>query len=286
VDVEATSRSGHDLLIKFSPWVGSAVLHSGWIVSVIDISGVREAERQRDEAMRFITHDIRAPQSSIVATIDLYRREYEHSPSLHVLDRIEKYAMRTLALADEFTRLAQVENRNPASQPFESVDLSAVVVQAADQFWELARARNVRIDTCGAEVSEALVSGNESMLIRAVSNLISNAVKFSPLNAEVVCSLAHSGTDVLISINDQGPGISAEDQQHLFEKFRRFRVHADDQPDGIGLGLAYVKAVAVQHHGRVEVHSFLGQGSTFVMTLPSKTPALAVAARADVLSAV
>jgi CHASE2 domain-containing sensor protein/signal transduction histidine kinase len=270
VDVEATSRCGRDLLIKFSPWVGSAVLRSGWIVSIIDISGVREAERQRDEAMRFITHDIRAPQSSIVATIDLYRREYEHSPSLHVLERIEKYAMRTLALADEFTRLAQVENRNPAIQPFESVDLSAVVVQAADQFWELARARNVRIDTRAAELSEALVAGNESMLIRAVSNLLSNAVKFSPHGSDVLCSLTQSGADVLVSVTDHGPGISAEDQQHLFEKFRRFRVRDEEQPDGIGLGLAYVKAVALQHHGTVGVHSFLGQGSTFTMTLPIK----------------
>jgi CHASE2 domain-containing sensor protein/signal transduction histidine kinase len=267
-DVEAVSRDGRDLLIKFSPWIRTAVLRTGWIVSLIDISSVRDAERQRDEAMRFITHDMRAPQASIVATIDLYRREVADEVPLRVLDRIEQYALRTLALADEFTRLAQVESRNPAVQVFEPVDLSGVVIQAADQFWELARTRNVRIDTSSVDVSEALTSGDESMLIRAVGNLISNAVKFSPAEETVICELSCDDSTVSIRVRDKGPGISSEDQRQLFEKFRRFGARTDDQPDGIGLGLAYVKAVATRHGGTVVVHSELGFGATFVLTLP------------------
>jgi CHASE2 domain-containing sensor protein/signal transduction histidine kinase len=269
IDIEAVSLDGRDLLIKFSPWIRTALLRSGWIVSLIDISGVRDAERQRDEAMRFITHDMRAPQASIVATIDLHRRGQSASVEPRLLDRIEQYALRTLALADEFTRLAQVENRNPAVRAFGPVDLSGVVIQAADQFWELARARDVRIDTTSLDPSEALTSGDESMLIRAVGNLISNAVKFSPAGGEVSCALTLCDATLAVAVRDKGPGISAEDQQHLFEKFRRFRPSSGEQPDGIGLGLAYVKAVAVRHGGTIEIQSQPGCGATFILKVPA-----------------
>lgn len=270
VDIEASTRTGRDLLMKFVPWKRSVHLRAGWIVSLIDISGVREAERQRDEALRFITHDMRSPQASIMATIELHRQGSVEGASHQVLDRIEQYALRTLALADEFTRLAQVENRDSAVQAFEAVDMGDVMIQAADQFWELARARNVRIHTeIPDESDKAVAQGDEAMLMRAVGNLVSNAVKFSPDGAEVVCAVTHSGGKLSVTVRDQGPGISEEDQKQLFEKFRRFRSQGTEQPDGIGLGLAYVKAVALRHMGTVTVSSTLGQGASFALTLPA-----------------
>jgi two-component system, OmpR family, phosphate regulon sensor histidine kinase PhoR len=110
----------------------------------------------------------------------------------------------------------------------------------------------------------------ESVLIRAV--------KFSPPGGQVQCSLTQKGPNLLVSVADQGPGISEEDQQHLFEKFRRFRIRAEEQPDGIGLGLAYVKAVASQHHGSVSVVSVPGEGATFTLSLPARGPSPPAAA--------
>lgn len=269
VDIEACTKDGRDLLMKFVPWKRSAHLRAGWIVSLIDISGVREAERQRDEALRFITHDMRSPQASIIATIELHRQGTAEGASPRLLDRIEQYALRTLALADEFTRLAQVENRDPAVQVFEAVDMGDVTIQVADQFWELARARNVRIHTeLPDESRELIAQGDEAMLMRAVSNLVSNAVKFSPAGAEVVCAATCQDGWLSVAVRDQGPGISEEDQKLLFEKFRRFRPQGMERPDGVGLGLAYVKAVALRHKGTVSVSSTLGQGAAFTMTLP------------------
>jgi len=275
VDIEARGKDGRDLLIKFVSLRREGIPRAGWIVSLIDISGIRNAERQRDEALRFITHDMRSPQASIVATIDLYRRDGLGAMTPRILDRIESYALRTLSLADEFTHLAQVENRDFSAKKFSEVDMAEVMVQAADQYWELARARGVsiRVELQLQGESQAFATGDESMLIRAVGNLISNAIKFSPMGAEVVCTLLRCGESLSAIVRDQGQGIATEDQGVLFNKFRRLRPLEGGQPDGVGLGLAYVKAVATRHSGAVSVESAVGEGATFKFTLPARSSA-------------
>ncbi|MDQ0086080.1 CHASE2 domain-containing sensor protein/signal transduction histidine kinase [Variovorax boronicumulans] len=275
VDIEARGKNGRDLLIKFVSLRREGNPRTGWIVSLIDISGIRNAERQRDEALRFITHDMRSPQASIVATIDLHRRDGLGAMTPRILDRIERYALRTLSLADEFTHLAQVENRDLSAKAFSEVDMADVMVQSVDQYWELARARGVSIRTEMKLHGEpqAFVTGDESMLIRAVGNLISNAVKFSPPAAEVVCTLTRCGELLSVIVLDRGQGIATEDQGLLFNKFQRLRSPEGEQPDGVGLGLAYVKAVAMRHNGSVAVESTPGQGATFKLMLPARKQA-------------
>ena len=119
------------------------------------------------------------------------------------------------------------------------------------------------------EVENCWLNVDRSLVIRALGNLLSNAVKFSPKGSEIMCSAkpvhTSSGSVIVCNISDHGKGIADADRTAIFSPFLR----ADEQDhDGVGLGLAFVKMVVERHHGSIEVSSILGQGSTFTITLP------------------
>lgn len=267
-EIEIVAKDRRDMLVKYAPWRRKKTSFDGWIVSFIDITSVREAERQRDEAMRFISHDIRSPQTSIIALLDMYRSNPHGALASSTVERIEAYARQTLNLAEEFTLLAQAESmRYEPSR----MDVADVLMQAVDQHWALARMRGIEIAT-QILTTPAPCEGEPAMLRRALSNLVSNAVKYSPPKGRVDCTLQASGDKIRVSVRDQGRGIAPQEQGRLFQKFGRAGADDPDRPEGIGLGLAYVKAVAVRHGGSVGLHSALGEGAEFFIVLPMLEP--------------
>ncbi|WP_081077180.1 ATP-binding protein [Burkholderia pseudomultivorans] len=234
---------------------------------VLDVTKIRLAERRREAWLHFISHDMRSPQSSILALIDL-QRAAEPGPSIQgLLDRIAAYARRTLALADDFVLLARAEA--PIWSLVET-DIGSVVLDAIDELWAPAQARGIRIDVdIGDEVCVARVE--PFLLVRAVVNLVSNAIKFSPADATVTVRLYCVEHGYAISVSDHGPGISAEARERLFEPFQRLLVEPPRYPAGAGLGLAFVKTIAKRYGGNIELHTRPGEGCTFVLTLPGSS---------------
>ncbi|RQS21307.1 ATP-binding protein [Burkholderia sp. Bp8998] len=231
---------------------------------VLDVTEMRLAERRREAWLHFISHDMRSPQSSILALIDLHRTGAQHTATQSLLDRIASYAHRTLALADDFVLLARAEA--PTWSLMET-DIGSVVLDAIDELWALAQARSIRLDVnIGDDVCVAHVE--PFLLVRAVVNLVSNAIKFSPSNTTVTVSLSCVEHGYAITVSDHGPGISAEAQQRLFEPFQRFQAEPSRCPPGTGLGLAFVKTIAKRYGGSIKLHTRPGKGCTFVLTLP------------------
>lgn len=256
---------GHAALLKGVPRRDGHGLFSGWILSIVDVSLLLQAQRQREEALRFISHDMRAPQSSILTLIEL-ERDRGGAPGRDVLDRIESHARRTLALADAFVDLARAQSDAVVFAP---INLSDVVLDAVDQFWGLAHAR--RIDLVAELPDEAgWCLGDYGLLVRAVGNLIDNALKYGPADARVLCGLKPVGKDWEISVRDAGPGIPAADRGRVFEQFTRL---AADGPGagGFGLGLALVRAVMLRHGGRADLRSEPGIGTVFALFIPAIT---------------
>lgn len=232
---------------------------AGHIVRFADMTRFRAAERQRAEALQLLSHDMRAPQVSILTLLD--------GPSARLAPTVERrianYARQTLDLAEGYVQLARAE-----SQPYRSelLDLSQVAMDAADIMWPQASKKGVQILTPDGE-EEFLVQGDPALLRRLTTNLLDNALKYGPEGGAIRVSLTGAEADgrpvCVLSVSDQGPGLSEEAARRLFQPFG----HGGADHRGAGLGLAFVRTVAERHGGTIR-HQPGGPGATFILTLP------------------
>ncbi|MDQ0139800.1 signal transduction histidine kinase/CHASE2 domain-containing sensor protein [Cupriavidus necator] len=275
--VEVAGRGDRRYLLHGAPLHGDAGAVAGLIVSVIDITAIRLAERQREQMLRFLSHDMRSPQASILALIELHERRAPHdrattgaaAPDSGVLARIGAHARRTLTLADDFISVARAESKALA---FMEVELGGLVLDATDQLWALAKAREVTLQIDLPD-DPAVLQGDPTLLARAIANLVSNAIKFSPQGGTVTVALTREPERWVVAVQDHGPGIAEADQARLFEPFARLHEGQQGAPEGTGLGLVLVRAVAERHGGKASVRSQPGKGAVFCIELPAPLPA-------------
>lgn len=266
--MEVASKTAPALLLDVAPCRDDKGRYLGLIASLTDVSELRAARKSRDEAMRFLSHDLRSPLATIVTLLDAAGDEESSSPDL--LERIGRYARRSLALADDMLRLGRAEAADPRA--FRELDLRSVLSEAADEVWPVGQAKAVPVqcDLCEShelEDEEALVRGDGELLRRAFVNLLGNAVKFSAAGDTVRLTLREEGGRWKVVVADDGPGIAPENLPELFTRYGRFPV-SRDYMEGVGLGLVIVKAVADAHGGSVEVDSAPGRGTRFILWLP------------------
>jgi len=266
---EGEDARGRILLVRCVPFLDAANAYAGWLVVLVDITRMRQAQSQRDEALRFISHDIREPSASILTTLELARSRPAQFTQGELFGRIERHAQTGLELADGFVNLARAE-----AQPFraEPLDLVALLHEAADNAWPAARKHRVQVRIAGAP-EEALCMGDRSLITRALANVLSNALKYSPPDGEVHCAVAERPRHWAVSVRDQGPGIPAELQSQLFQPFHRLHRDTHPQVHGVGLGLLLVRTVVLRHGGTVEIDSAADAGCTVTLVLPRPTEA-------------
>lgn len=259
---ECVDRHGRDLLIKVAPAFDHDQVHVGWLLTLLDISLFRSRQRQRDDELHFLGHDLRGPQSAALAVMELARQQGGQVDVMALIDRVERHLRRALSLSDGFVQLLRAQDGQLHLEP---LDLVALLDEVVDEHWDRARLRNVDL-ACVDTPDEALALADREMLGRALGNLVSNAVKFTLVDTAVRARIVREGGFWVVEISDQGPGISYEDQVRLFRPFTRAK--RTRHVDGAGLGLPMVKAVIDRHQGRVEVRSQLEQGTTFRVVLP------------------
>ncbi len=230
------------------------------------IDMMRQAQRQREIILQFLSHDMRAPQSLILTVLDA-APEGEIDPALAA--RIKGYAARTLELSDSFVRLARAESD---AYRFEPVNLSDLLIEAIDHVWPLARKADVSVTSAGID-NDFLVDGDAAKLFRVLVNILLNAIRHSPPNTKVSCSLeiqlAGSARMVICSVQDEGDGVPHGRRERLFTPFLATDVSGRDA-NGIGLGLAFSHAVITRHRGRIWYEH--GPGARFVIALPVLPP--------------
>jgi signal transduction histidine kinase len=264
---EAIGPSGRHLLICRAPLTTGGGDTAGAIVSLVDVSALKVAQRKRDELLSYVSHDLRSPLASMLALLEAEACE---SGSSAVLARIEGFARRTLALAGDLVELARAESREP--RQFTEVDLAQVAHDAADEIWPQAQAKRIRVNR--QLDAEAFVRGDSHLLRRALTNLMSNAVKYSPEATHIHIAIERASAHWRVVIADQGYGIAAQDLPHVFEGHRRFRRPGQPPTEGSGLGLVFVHTVVEKHAGRVRVVDTSERGSCFEVSIPAveKTP--------------
>jgi CHASE2 domain-containing sensor protein len=222
----------------------------------------RAIQKSRDDTMRFISHDIRSPLTSIITLVE----GADGVDDFNRLQRAGHYAQGALKLADDFFRLAKAEAID--TRKFEDVDLSSLAQEAADEVWPLAERKQVRILVGDQAGREAVVRGDRSLLARALINLLDNAIRFSPDGGQVRLTLREDGDWQEIDITDQGCGIAPEDIGKLFTLYGRVTRTGHPNPTGVGLGLVIVKTIVERHGGTVAIDSAVGAGTTIRIYLP------------------
>ncbi len=229
----------------------------GWLLSLTDLSKEREAQQHRETMLRFLSHDLRAPHSAILALLDVHGAE---SP---VFAQIEQQVRRALSLTESFVQLAKAEADGYHFQP---TLFPMLVMDAFDQVALIAQLKGIHLVHDLDEADEGMVSADQSLLTRALFNVLENAIKYSASGTTV--RLRHSSAQGWLEcrISDQGPGIAAQDLPELFSQYKRF--DSAQGSEGLGLGLTMVKAVAERHGGRIVCESVLGKGTTFTLHLP------------------
>ena len=277
--IEVKGLAGQHLLVRVVPCYPAEAhtnnaIQQGWIVRLVDISPIRAAEAQRDEALSFLSHDMRSPQSSIMALLELHRMDPTTIPVPDMLNRIERYAERTLTLSEQFVQLGRAQAN---SYQFAEVDLGAMLQDAVDELWALAQEKGISISLDvhhqgeGEEGQAIVIQADATLLMRVWLNLLSNALKYSPPETTVSVTLNEEAARCVVVVRDQGYGISADDLPSLFGRFRRFQRPGQPSAEGAGLGLTFVKTVVERHGGEIVATSSTTQGASgtaFTVTLP------------------
>ncbi|BCM24294.1 histidine kinase [Methyloradius palustris] len=274
IEGEGRDGRGRDLLVKCVPCFNAEEQHIGWILSLVDVTQLWQAERDRDEAFRFITHDIRSPISSIISLLELQRLDKNEPASKsilvdHLLDKIEQQATNALDLTESFVTLSRAKSSQYQLVQLDLVDLLNEVV---DDAWAQAKIRAITIKII-AFPEDAWVMADREMMKRSLINVLGNAIKFSPDSALVTCSISsvfrqanHEFWD--IAITDEGLGIPLEKQDDLFQPFKRLHNTSHPEITGTGLGLAFAYAVVQRHGGEITVSNGATAGATFHIVLP------------------
>lgn len=236
----------------------TTVENLGWIVTLDDVTELKAREQERRRLLNFLSHDMRAPQASILALLDQHPELDEKTAG-----EIRAYAGRTLHLVSQFIYLARAENLQ--QEDFVDFDLTQCLHDAIDELWPQAQVRQVQL-VRPDEAPYLTVHGDPTLMRRALINLIDNAIKHTPAGKRVVCQLELEEGRAHLSVRDEGEGIRPQDQARLFQTFSR--VGDTTKREGSGLGLALVKLVAERHGGRATVQSILGHGAVFSLVLP------------------
>ncbi|MCW8906372.1 MAG: CHASE2 domain-containing protein [Sedimenticola sp.] len=262
---EGRTRQGGEVLVQVSPLSAVDAHFSGAIIILSDITLLKESERQRSQTLNFLSHDLRSPLTSMISMLEIQRAGVTDYSRDELSERIEGYARKALALADDFLRLARAEAID--SSGFSEVDLASLAHNALDGVYAEAREKSITlVRRFGPET--AWIRGDAGLLERALINLLENAIRYSPPGSEVVLRLDCSGGVVNCRVIDQGQGIAPRDQEVIFAPFRQIRSGPIKGEKGTGLGLAFVQVVARKHRGSITVQSQVDAGTEFCLTLP------------------
>jgi len=220
-------------------------------------------------ALRHIAHDLRTPLVSMLSLIDERAAPAGGGATLDeqvFLDELRRQTDYSLRISRDFLQLARAEQIDRSS--FGVVELEDVAAEAMDHLWLAAEQKSVQLIGPLCTTGDTRVHGNASILIRALANLLDNAIKYSPAGSSVrVRVQPHVDGRLLVQVIDQGCGISAEDLPLVFEPLFQAAGHRERQ-QGVGLGLPFVKRVVEQHDGEIVLISMPGQGTEARLLLP------------------
>ena len=241
---------------------------SGSVLLLRDETANRELDRMKSEFLSMISHELKTPITTISAFLELLlHREFPRERQTHFLGICSEETRRLQSLIDQLLHLTRLEAGKFVLEE-RVLEFGKLVVDCIPAFSET----NTDHEFVVVEpFPERSISADPTLVTQAVTNLFSNAVKYSPGGGKITVSLKELTDSLVLSVEDEGVGIEAEKLELVFEKFYRADNSLTRATGGTGLGLANVKHIALAHGGSVWVESTPGVGSTFFLELPKKT---------------
>jgi signal transduction histidine kinase len=236
------------------------------------LGAARGAVAARDELMGIVAHDLRNPLGAITMRATMLRNDAEVESVRRQAASIENVAMRMEYLIKTMLDVVTMESGR-FSVIRAPCNVDDLVRDAGDLFEPLAATKGVRIET-RVEDRGLVIHADRERVMQVLSNLIGNALKFTPRGGRITITVARQGEEVHVTVADNGPGIAREHLPHIFDRFWK---HDTPGVKGTGLGLFIAKGIVEAHGGRIWVQSEIGHGARFEFTLPVAAGELPIA---------
>ncbi|MGA2036187.1 MAG: ATP-binding protein, partial [Acidimicrobiales bacterium] len=239
----------------------------GVIAVIDDVSERRRLEEIRRDFVANVSHELKTPMGALGLLAETLVSETDRAVGSRLAGRIHTEAFRVSRIIDDLLDLSRIEAEK--APPREPVLVSLVMAQAVERVRAAAEHRGVKIMMEEPEPPVAVL-GDRRQLVSAIYNLLENAVKFSYDSGTVSFEGRRADGEVIMEVADHGIGIPTRDLERIFERFYRVDQGRSHTTGGTGLGLSIARHVAANHHGRIEVDSREGEGSTFRLVLPAQ----------------
>jgi len=282
--IEAAAQDRRDVAEEFSPHPlddrtldvhatplgGPEGDNAGAVAVVRDVTDLRRAERLRRELTANVSHELRTPLTSIKGFAEtlLGGAMADEAACRRFLTIIDGEAARLMKLVDDLMDLSRLESRAVSMEPAE-FRVDELVAEALSRMRPQADRHRIALR---ARTVPAIALADRDRVLQVLTNLLDNAIKFTPEGGTVDVSVTSPPTGAVVSVTDTGRGIPADDLPRIFDRFYRVDRSRSREAGGTGLGLAIAKHIVEAHGGRITVTSRVNAGSTFTFTLPLASP--------------
>ncbi|SDE44881.1 two-component system, chemotaxis family, CheB/CheR fusion protein [Dyadobacter soli] len=275
VEREVKSTDGRVFMMRILPYRTAEDRINGVVLTFVDITGpkaaeeaLREADRRKDEFLAMLAHELRNPLAPVRNTLQIMKMtsgdDERVSTSVAMMNRQVDHLVR---LVDDLLDVSRI-SRGKIELRREQVELGALVTESVEATSALYQSGNRHL-TLTLPENPLYLNGDATRLTQVVTNLLTNGVRFTQVNGRVWVTLVQTGTEILLTVKDDGIGLTSDQFEAIFELFAQVDSSPKRPDGGLGLGLTLVKQLVEMHGGRVEARSNgLGRGSEFLVYFP------------------
>ncbi|NOR25664.1 MAG: PAS domain S-box protein [Desulforhopalus sp.] len=270
LEAEIVNRHGEHISIRIG---AASILNEdksfvGYLEVIEDISRQKRREREKNNFISTIAHDMKSPLVGISGLIKRLKKEQICETNeklreyLRVMDEAEE---RLESMVNDFLEYSHLES-GQIKLDLDEIDIQQILEQVAEMHQLRAEGKNIILSfDCH---SLGAIEADANRLHRVFTNIVDNAIKYSPQQSEIAIRVSETDKEIVICFQDQGWGINPEQMPYIFDAF--YRAESEEEVNGHGLGLAASRAIIRQHGGRISVESRPGKGSVFTVRLPKQ----------------